>query len=388
LGATGTAKILVPSEGKHMVIIRLDRESEEYQKFWEDVEKAERSEELSNWLEAKERRLRTTRSAKKVGVILAFEVVWEDCDYSGDYYRFYHRLKPCVDYWVNRYVRSWSRWRLSYPDFESIFWEEAWKVANDYYFWDSDFYLYETLELCFKRRGIEIVRKATKTKQGRFEHGAERLPEGFENRHPGSENTEKAVINQLLVAKMMTDPSLTGEEQEFLCVLSENPDAKDDEMAEIMGLSYRQKAWRLRKSIRKKLAKYREDALAYDVDAYKWQPQYKKKRLFDNWEKDISIEEENYGRPEFNSTHDYGTTKMIAVPDKSTKKRRRKLTISRETWLTEQLKFPLRIAPKVEKRINSIPKKKKKRNRSEDKRMKKRIESMNLPPDFDWTSTF
>lgn len=373
-----------------MVIIHLDKESEEYRKFWEDVEKEERNKELHKWLEAKERRLRSTRSAKKVEVILAFEDVWEDCDYTGNYYRFYHRLKPCVDFWVNRYVRKWSKWRLSYPDFESIFWEEAWKVANGYNFWDSDFYLYETLELCFKRRGIEIVRKATKTKQGRFEHGAERFPEGFENRHPGSENTEKAVINQMLVAQMANEPCLTDEEQEFLRILSENPDAKDDEMAEIMGLGYRQKAWRLRKSIRKKLEKYREDTLAYDVDAYKWQPQFKRRLLYVFSEANTTTEEDGYTKVSVNSKRDGESIPLITIPAMAQNQQRRKVDLNRLVSFTENLKFPLRIVSTQKARKDAVNKKKKKKRKVlfDDKGRFGECKIEQFPPDFDPTSVF
>jgi hypothetical protein len=192
--------------------------------------------------------------------------------------------------------------------------------------------------------------------------------------YPGKDNTEKAVTEHILLEQMINDPSLTGLERKFLQVLRENLDASLGEISGIMGLGNKVKAWRLMNSIRKKLDKYREDALAYDADTYKWQckqPKRKRGNIVVEVDGDLAddIEPEEAKKPD-KRKKEISQKSLNAVAEKAGKNN------------TSPDK-----SPSPEKKA------KKKRKRSEESLMRRRMRKKGqkeiiYPPDFDYTSLF
>jgi hypothetical protein len=368
-----------------MKLIYMDRDSEQYRRFWEDVTLLEQQEERKIFSESKYNRLKKSHTPRKANMILAFENFFElnDCYYDTheDFTLFYNWLKNTVNSWVNRFCRNWSKWRLSRPDFESVFWEEAWIVVNEYSFWDTNYYLYETLELSFKRRGLDVVRKATKTKQGKLEHGAGRLPEWFDEVYPGTKNTEKDVLNRLLVDQIMNEPSLSPQERRLLQVLCENYDASYEELAKIMGLRHRTRAWRLMQSIRNKLEKYREDALAADTDAYKWQYREPDQRKLSRL---IEPNENEDNAADVNRKEGFESVYRPYNKKDSIRKIKSGLKLS-EPRRRLKLKSSI-VSPRMRPEKDTAPKVKKKQPRKSKNRRKDRV--INYPPGFNHTSLF
>ena len=270
------AKVLVPTGEGWMKVVEKDSKEyrENYEKIMKDLEFKERLNEVGDFWAAKERRVRSTYSKAKANLIIGFEEFFElNFDYgAGDFYsKLFIKLKWCVNKWTEYYVRLWSNKRLSYPDFESIFWEEIWKIAEKHYDDNTTpYFIYEKIEVALKYRGLDVVRKATNTKQGKFEHSAEALPVDFENCYASNVNIEKEVTDRILVNQIMNDQNLSSEERQFIKTKYFYPDASFQELADLMGFDHREKARRLFQRIRDKLLVYRySDDSSYDI--YKYQ---------------------------------------------------------------------------------------------------------------------
>jgi hypothetical protein len=151
---------------------------------------------------------------------------------------------------------QWHNRRLSSADFESIFFEEAWKLCDDYNHY-SDFYFYETFLLVLKRRGIDLVRKRTKTKQGAFELEVRRLREEAADYLADTKvNVEEETINSLVVTQIFNDKTLTEQERRLLRTKYENPNLTKAELARAAGLKHHYEVTRIFDKVKTKLAAY------------------------------------------------------------------------------------------------------------------------------------
>lgn len=210
------------------------------------------------------RRLYRRYSPKKVAFIEHIESVYLKFEAREiDQNEFLAEIKPTIDFYAEMYVRKWSKWRVSRHDFESIFWEHAVRTIQKYRRTENDdFFLLEHLERTFKSRAIDLVRKVTQTKQGRFEHGIASLDSDEKYRYIASEvDVEKEVTDRMIVEDMLSDKSLTTEEQTLLALMYEEPDASDRQLAELMSkdfpkIKYNVQISRMKDSIRRKLSQY------------------------------------------------------------------------------------------------------------------------------------
>jgi hypothetical protein len=152
--------------------------------------------------------------------------------------------------------RQWHNSRLSAADFESIFFEESWKLCDNYNHY-GEFYFYETLLLVLKRRGIDLVRKRTKTLRGAFELEVRRLKEEAADYIADTQtDVESSAIDSLLVTQIFNDAALTEQERRLLQAKYVNPDLSKAEVAKAAGLNHHQEVTRIFDKVRVKLAAY------------------------------------------------------------------------------------------------------------------------------------
>lgn len=247
-------RIAVPDGKGRMKVIHDD--SPEYEQYREAFERAEMEyyEELvEEWEREKRRRVLTYYEPWKASLIFEVEQAWEHYQEDGDFMKVFKLLKTRVHIVASTYADNWGNWRLSYTDFEEALWYEVARIVKKSYNGYSDFYLYETVNKALDRRCMDVVRKATKTKQGRFEHSAKALPLDFEQNYPSPENIESDVTNRVLVNQILNDPVLTKDEREFLKVYYDNPGTSFQQLADALGYKHRENTRRVFARIKKKL---------------------------------------------------------------------------------------------------------------------------------------
>ncbi|HFJ9408619.1 TPA: hypothetical protein ACLBZV_001428 [Bacillus cereus] len=167
-----------------------------------------------------------------------------------------HHLLQALDYSIKKNSTwlecNWKSKGLSQADFESVFYEEAWKLC-DTYDWYSDFYFYETFLVAIKNRGINITRKLI-TKKGEFERNVLPLKEeSAEFIADTRVDIETKVINGDLVERILNDSSLTEQERILLQAIYNNPDTSYRKLAVAVGLNHHEQVTRLLSRIRRKL---------------------------------------------------------------------------------------------------------------------------------------
>lgn len=195
------------------------------------------------------------RNPNKIDYILKIEKLWEEYAFTRSK-QTQLRLLKTLNFTIRQKAYSWEKkWkkkRLSHADFESVFFEEAWKLCDAYNHY-GDFYFYETLLLAWKRRGTDITRKL-QTKKGGFE--AELLPLLPETAEYLSNDIdiEEDVVNRHLVTQILNNESLTGKERHLLREIYKNPDASYLELAETIGLNHHEQVRRMLRQIKKKLS--------------------------------------------------------------------------------------------------------------------------------------
>ncbi|MDU9695561.1 hypothetical protein O0Q50_30630 [Priestia aryabhattai] len=195
------------------------------------------------------------RHSAKVAYILNIEKLWEDYAFNRTEklmnrllkaLRFTIQLKS--EYWGNR----WRNKRLSASDFESIFYEVAFKLC-DKYEWFSNFYFYETLLLIFERRATDLTRKI-ETRRGRFEASIVPLTNEADEFLPNTVDVETEVLNRDLVNQIINHETLTVQEKKLLQEIYNNPDASYKDWAEAIGLKHHQQVIRMLQRIKRKIS--------------------------------------------------------------------------------------------------------------------------------------
>lgn len=220
--------------------------------------------EKATFLEQKETGLkRRCKKGTKVNFILEVEELWER--YSLATYSYEESsdeaLADLIDQLAftirNKVIAATNRWRnkrISSADFESVFIETVWQLCEKYTGYGV-FYFYETLELSWRRREIDVVRKETinQTELG--------LKDGFDFFYPDTRNVEKEVTDRLFVEQILSYPSLEPIETQLLSIMYEYPDSSYREIAHLMGFYDHKKVIRMLHRIKLKLERYEEDLL-------------------------------------------------------------------------------------------------------------------------------
>ncbi|AUO12327.1 hypothetical protein [Priestia megaterium] len=159
-----------------------------------------------------------------------------------------YKIKVIAKYWE----KNWKKKRLSALEFESAFYEAAFKLCDEYE-WSSEFYFYETLLVVFKRRATDLTRRV-KTRRGQFESSILPLIEQSAEFLPNDVDIELEVLNRDLVFQILNDEALTIQEKKLLQEIYNNPDASYKDWAEAIGLKHHQQVIRMLQRIKRKIS--------------------------------------------------------------------------------------------------------------------------------------
>lgn len=217
-----------------------------------------------SFLETKLQGLRQRcKKETKIRFIMEVEKLWEK--YAMATYSFdldpneslTHLLDQLAFTITNKVIWATNRWsnkRISSADFESEFIEEVWRLCENYKPYNT-FYFYETIQLIWIRREIDVVRKAT----------SKQTPLLLKNENIFRDTTdvEKEVTDRLFVERMISDRSLDPIEAQLLSVIYEHPDSSNRHIARLMGFADHKRVDRMLKRLTIKLARYK-DIFLYD----------------------------------------------------------------------------------------------------------------------------
>lgn len=192
-------------------------------------------------------RLKKKYKSERIRFIYKLEKGWDDCADVRDFGKVYKMLEKTIRGKAEYYGRKWSNKRLSQHDFESVFWETAWHIVEEYD-GTGQYYLYETVTEAFKKRAGDIIRKATKTKQGRLESEALSIKEQTE-RYVYATSLEKRITDKLVVDQLM--PLVLPGNCDLIFAIKQNPDASNQEIADLIGFAHREKVRRKKEKIKK-----------------------------------------------------------------------------------------------------------------------------------------
>lgn len=249
-------KLLLPQKGGLKVVRPNTREYRKYRKAEQKALMKEFEQLVEKWNREKRKRVLTNYNAGHAGCIFSVEKAWKEYRDTDDFTKLYEKLQGRVKRLAEFNGKNWVNWRLSEHDFESVLWEEIWRIIRNYNGW-TDFYLLETIDQALMRRCIDVQRRASKTRRGEFENGASSLESINESKPiPSNDNTEQKATNRVLVNQIINDPILTEEERRFIKIFYDNTGATFREIAEMMGYNHSETARRLLARVRKKLTRY------------------------------------------------------------------------------------------------------------------------------------
>ena len=183
-------------------------------------------------------------------------------DYDGDSFDpLYKLLKGRIRMFAAEWERKWKiEKRLSRNDFESIFWETAWKVCINYnHLLNRDFLLYEHIKHAIKCRGQDLVRRES-TLQHTFEHAADSYEKKcVDENTPDGKNIERMITDKQLYKQIISDTTLTDDEKDVIKAIHANPGASYRALAGLLGYSHHEYISRIIGRINKKLERYKND---------------------------------------------------------------------------------------------------------------------------------
>jgi hypothetical protein len=171
---------------------------------------------------------------------------------AGEEEKLYRLLKPIIAGKARMYGRRWKWTGLTEDDFHSKFWEVAWELYERPYE-PSQYTFYETFALAISRQVINMVRHATRTHQGAFEHQVVRVGERVVDL-ADSADLESTVLNRLYVESILTDERLDSTDRQILQTIYQNPDSSFQQIAEMVGLRWSKQVTRRLDSIRRRLS--------------------------------------------------------------------------------------------------------------------------------------
>ncbi|MCM2982298.1 hypothetical protein M3599_15335 [Niallia circulans] len=195
------------------------------------------------------------RKSDKVNYILQIEKLWEKYAFNRNEENL-NKLVRSLKLTINRKADAMeSKWRITglcKADFESVYYEELWKLCDNYNHY-GEFYFYETFLLVIRNRSIDVTRKLT-TKKGTFQKNILPLKEEVAKAMKDLRtDIEKEVINRDLVHGIFSDKSLSTQELKLLQAIYSNPNSSYRELATELGLNSHKEVTRMLSKIKKKL---------------------------------------------------------------------------------------------------------------------------------------
>lgn len=171
---------------------------------------------------------------------------------SGDDDKLYHLLRPIIHSKAKRYGRLWKWTELTAEDFCSEFWEVTWNLVEQPYK-RTGYLFYDTWELAVSRRAVNLIRRATQTRQLEFENEAVRVGDRIVDMAVDHRDMETTVINRLYVQSILTDNRLSPTDRQLLQTIYRNPDSSFQQIAQMVGLRWSQQVIRRLDGIRRRL---------------------------------------------------------------------------------------------------------------------------------------
>lgn len=203
--------------------------------------------------------LKKRRKPSIVKYVLEVEKLWEEYAFDPTEENMNRILKKCkfmISKKASFLETQWGNNGLKKSDFESVFYETAWVVCQQYTHY-QEFYLYETIHLALKRKSIDVTRYLM-TKQGAFNKDVLSLDKLKEDAgdiiQDYSIDVEQEVINNDTVNKILNDSSLTVEEKRLLQVIHSNPDSSNRDIALLAGLKHHTEVTRSLEKIKSKFS--------------------------------------------------------------------------------------------------------------------------------------
>lgn len=203
------------------------------------------------------------RNPQKAEYILKVERVWEKYALAFGREQRAHLLDSLLREFqfviqkkAKAMARKWGSKKIPEADFEHAFWITAWQLCEERYNHYTEFYLYETLLLALERKGMDIIRKHTKTKKRALNTASVRLHEKAAYLFPSDEDIEKQVTDRMLVEQILSDEVLTSDERLLLETIYQNPDLSYRAISREIGTHHEQVKRNLER-IRRKLQHYK-----------------------------------------------------------------------------------------------------------------------------------
>ncbi|MGC7870991.1 hypothetical protein ACPUYX_05595 [Desulfosporosinus sp. SYSU MS00001] len=187
---------------------------------------------------AQEQRLQNKYGKRrKYKLVWDVEEAWTWLDYYADFDWLFELLQGLVVTKARSAAKNWGGLRIPAAEFESVFWEEALRIADSHSL-DDEFLLYETLELSIKRRTVDLARKFGYSNQERFEREAASLQAMQMDLPDWRVDVGESVTDKLFLQQLLTDPDiLLPDERELLQIRLYHPHATLRDLAVLAGYS-------------------------------------------------------------------------------------------------------------------------------------------------------
>lgn len=168
--------------------------------------------------------------------------------------KLYGMLKTFIVGKSRKYTRRYQTrgLRIYEDDFSSVLWEATLELLHDTSFRKNSFRV--VLNHRLEDRARNIVRHHMADKRR-----ALTIAMPISATYPSNEDVESAVINKINVEQLSNDSTLTVNERRLLNLLKQYPLASNQDLAVLLGYTYREKVRRLKLNLRKKGEKYFAD---------------------------------------------------------------------------------------------------------------------------------
>lgn len=214
-------------------------------------------------LKKRNNRLKKMYTQREINFLYDVEDAWYDYaadEDEKDFYRLFELLKKRIRWQAYQWEKNYrDKLRLSQSDFESIFWETAWKVCEKYDELPYDFMLFEYIRKAMESRAIDLLRKES-SRQWEFEHNVKSFEKEFEEKeYADIINIEREISDKLFIYQMINDDALTDKEKEVLKAMYYNLTLSYRDLATHTGYNHPEQVRRTIKRIDKTLSRYKED---------------------------------------------------------------------------------------------------------------------------------
>jgi hypothetical protein len=226
-----------------------------------DMLKADSYQEL---MEKIKLRLSKKYRASKIEWVWDIQKAWQNTDYDisdngiwePNYYKLFKKLEKTIQWKAEWLEKKYKFVRLSYHDFEAELWKityeaiQYYESAGDI---DTEFTLVETLEMYWKNRMNNYIKKCLYTEKHGWWHFSKSIPNYLHDTAHNPINPNPAIEK---VEEIFSDESLTEKERKLLEAIYNNPVGSYREWGKEISVSHPETIRRLLNSLKNKLTKF------------------------------------------------------------------------------------------------------------------------------------